>query len=120
MRAMLVEAAAKQWGVPASEVTARNHTLTHAKSGRTLDYGAVAEAAGKLAVPTEVKLKDPKDFRYIGTGKIGLIDNRDYHHGQGGLRRRHQARRDALRGHRPSAGLRRHGEVLRRFEAKKV
>ncbi len=75
MRAMLVEAAAKQWGVPASEVTAKNHTLTHAKSGKTLGYGAVAEAAGKLPVPATVTLKDPKDFRYIGTGKIGLIDN---------------------------------------------
>ncbi len=50
----------------------------------------MAEAAGKLPVPTEVKLKDPKDFRYIGTGKIGLIDNLDITHGQGGLRRRHQ------------------------------
>ncbi len=77
MRAMLVEAAAKQWGVPASEVTAKNHTLTHAKSGKTLGYGAVAEAAGKLPVPATVTLKDPKDFRYIGTGKIGLIDNFD-------------------------------------------
>ncbi|WP_342162239.1 xanthine dehydrogenase family protein molybdopterin-binding subunit [Methylobacterium sp. SD21] len=77
MRAMLVEAAAKQWGVPASEVTAKNHTLTHAKSGKTLGYGDVAEAAGKLPVPATVTLKDPKDFRYIGTGKIGLIDNVD-------------------------------------------
>lgn len=76
-RLMLIQAAAKQWGVPASEVTAVNHTLTHAKSGRTLGYGAVAQAAAELPVPTDVKLKDPKDFRYIGTGKVGLIDNFD-------------------------------------------
>ncbi|TXN71260.1 xanthine dehydrogenase family protein molybdopterin-binding subunit [Methylobacterium sp. WL18] len=76
-RLMLIEAAAKQWGVPASEVTASNHTLTHAKSKRSLGYGAVAQAASELPVPTNVPLKDPKDFRYIGTGKIGLIDNFD-------------------------------------------
>ncbi len=74
---MLIQAAAKQWSVPVAEVTAVNHTLTHAKSGRTLGYGAVAQAAAELPVPTDVKLKDPKDFRYIGTGKIGLIDNFD-------------------------------------------
>ncbi|MFD0933733.1 molybdopterin cofactor-binding domain-containing protein, partial [Methylobacterium trifolii] len=76
---MLIQAAAKQWGVPASEVTAANHVLTHAKSKRTLGYGDVASAAGELPVPAResVSLKDPKNFRYIGTGRIGLIDNRD-------------------------------------------
>ena len=78
-RLMLVQAAAKQWGVPASEVRAENHQLVHAKSGKTLGYGDVAEAAAELPVPAResVKLKDPKAFRYIGTGKIGLIDNHD-------------------------------------------
>ncbi len=74
---LLIQAAAQQWNVPAGEVTAKNHTLTHAKSGKTLGYGEVAEAAAKLPVPGTVTLKDPKDFRYIGTGKIGLIDNFD-------------------------------------------
>ncbi|WP_375455613.1 molybdopterin cofactor-binding domain-containing protein [uncultured Methylobacterium sp.] len=76
---MLIQAAAKQWNVPASEVTAGNHVLTHAKSKRTLGYGEVAAAAAELPVPAReaVVLKDPKDFRYIGKGKIGLIDNRD-------------------------------------------
>ena len=74
---MLVQAAAARWGVPASEVKAAHHTLTHAESGRSLGYGEVAEAASRLPVPTDVTLKDPKDFTYIGTGKVGLIDNRD-------------------------------------------
>ncbi|WP_375463348.1 molybdopterin cofactor-binding domain-containing protein [uncultured Methylobacterium sp.] len=76
---MLIQAAAKRWNVPASEVTAENHVLTHAKSKRTLGYGEVAAAAAELPVPARegVTLKDPKDFRYIGKGKIGLIDNRD-------------------------------------------
>ncbi|GJD56000.1 xanthine dehydrogenase family protein molybdopterin-binding subunit [Methylobacterium dankookense] len=78
-RLMLVQAAAKQWGVPASEVRSENHQLVHAKSGRKLGYGDVAAAAAELPVPERdsVKLKDPKAFRYIGTGKIGLIDNHD-------------------------------------------
>ena len=76
---MLVEAAAKQWGVPASEVSAHNHVLTHAKSGRKLGYGEVAAAAAELPVPARdsLVLKKPEAFRYIGKGKIGLIDNRD-------------------------------------------
>lgn len=74
---MLIQAAAQEWGVPASEVTAANHTLTHARSGRTLGYGAMAQAASQLPVPTDVPLKDPKAFKYIGTGRIGLIDNLD-------------------------------------------
>jgi isoquinoline 1-oxidoreductase beta subunit len=78
-RAMLVEAASRQWKVPAAEVTAENGTLTHAKSGRTLGYGDVAEAAAKLTPPDRagVALKDPSAFRYIGKGQIGLVDNRD-------------------------------------------
>ncbi|SOR27385.1 putative aldehyde dehydrogenase precursor (tat pathway signal) [Methylorubrum extorquens] len=78
-RLMLIQAAAKQWGVPAGEVKAENHVLTHAKSGRTLGYGDVAEAAAALPVPAResVQLKKPEAFRYIGKGKIGLIDNHD-------------------------------------------
>ncbi|GJD52457.1 Membrane-bound aldehyde dehydrogenase [pyrroloquinoline-quinone] [Methylobacterium crusticola] len=76
-RAMLVEAAAKQWGVPAAEVTAENHVLTHAKSGRKAGYGDVAAAAAAVPVPDRAKvaLKDPSAFRYIGKGRIGLVDN---------------------------------------------
>ena len=83
-RLMLVQAAAKQWGVPAAEVKAENHVITHAKSGRTLGYGDVAAAAAALPVPAResVSLKDPKAFRYIGTGKVGLIDNHDITTGQ--------------------------------------
>ena len=78
-RLMLVQAAAKQWGVPEAEVRAEGHVLTHAKSGRTLGYGDVAEAAAALPVPARerVSLKKPEAFRYIGKGKIGLIDNHD-------------------------------------------
>lgn len=64
---MLIEAAAKQWSVPASECTAANGFVLHSKSGKKLSYGELAEAASKLPVPTDVKLKDRKDFKLIGT-----------------------------------------------------
>lgn len=65
-REMLKMAAAKEWGVPASEIVAANSTLTHKASGKSTTYGKVADAAGKLEAPKSVKLKDPKDWAIIG------------------------------------------------------
>src|SRR6267378_3711602 len=65
-RVMLVQAAADAWGVPASECSAANSVITHKPSGRTTTYGKVAEAAAKVTPPTEVALKDPKDWKIIG------------------------------------------------------
>ncbi|MGQ9367282.1 molybdopterin cofactor-binding domain-containing protein [Azospirillum sp. ST 5-10] len=65
-RLMLVAAAAKDWGVPAGECRVSKGVITHAPSGRTTTYGAVAEAASRLAVPTDVPLKDPKDWTIAG------------------------------------------------------
>ncbi len=78
-RAMLEQAAANQWRVPVSEVHAANHAVTHAASGRTLGYGALARAAAELPVPARetLRLKDPSAFRLIGRDTVGLIDNRD-------------------------------------------
>jgi isoquinoline 1-oxidoreductase beta subunit len=64
-RMMLIEAAAKEWGVPAAECQAANGVITHS-SGKSTSYGKVAEAAAKLEVPKEVKLKDPKDWKIAG------------------------------------------------------
>src|SRR5213082_3959020 len=58
-RMMLVQAAANEWKVPASECTAVNSTITHTPSGRTTTYGKVVEAAARLEPPADVKLKDP-------------------------------------------------------------
>ena len=78
-RMMLEAAAAEQWKVPASEVEAKNHEVVHRRSGRRLGYGALAKAAANLPVPARetVKLKDPKQFRYIGKGQLKLVDGRD-------------------------------------------
>src|SRR5437870_13446038 len=67
-RVMLIEAAAKQWGVPASECVAENRVITHKPSGRKLRYGEVAEAASKIEVPKDVPVKDPKDWKIVGRG----------------------------------------------------
>ncbi len=63
---MLIAAAAKQWSVPAAECTAANSFVIHARSGKKLSFGELAEAASKIPVPSSVKLKDRKDFKLIG------------------------------------------------------
>ena len=75
-RVMLVQAAANEWKVPASECTAANSIITHTPSGRTTTYGKVAEAAAKLEAPADVKLKDPKDWKLIGKG-LKRLDTAD-------------------------------------------
>lgn len=75
-RVMLIEAAANEWKVPASECTVANGVITHTPSGKTTTYGKVAEAAAKLTPPAEVKLKDPKDWKVIGKG-VKRLDTAD-------------------------------------------
>jgi isoquinoline 1-oxidoreductase beta subunit len=70
-RMMLVQAAANEWKVPASECTASNSTVKHS-SGKTLTYGKLAEAAAKLELPKEIKLKDPKDWKIAGKPLLRL------------------------------------------------
>lgn len=65
-RAMLVAAAAQSWGVPAAEVQVSEGVVSHPGSGRKAGFGELAEAASKQAVPANVQLKDPKDFKLIG------------------------------------------------------
>jgi isoquinoline 1-oxidoreductase beta subunit len=78
-RTMLESAAAKHWGVPVTEVKATNHEVVHAASGRRIGFGDLAADASKEAVPAigSLKLKDPKDFRYLGKGEISIVDLRD-------------------------------------------
>jgi isoquinoline 1-oxidoreductase beta subunit len=66
-RAMLVEAAAQAWEVPASQVEVEGGVLSHPRSKRTATMGQLSEAAAKLPVPAQVALKDPKQFTLIGT-----------------------------------------------------
>ncbi len=66
VREMLIAAAAQQWGVPVAECRARSGEVFHPASRRTAKYGTLLAAAAKIPPPVEPKLKDPKDFRYIG------------------------------------------------------
>jgi isoquinoline 1-oxidoreductase subunit beta len=67
-RAMLVQAAANEWKVPAAECSAAAGVITHAASNRRTTYGKVAAAAGQLTPPdlATVALKDPKDWKLAG------------------------------------------------------
>ena len=78
-RTMLENAAAKRWGVPATEVKAANHEIVHSASGRRLGFGELAADAAKEPVPAidSLKLKDPKNFRYLGKGEVSIVDLRD-------------------------------------------
>jgi len=76
-RMMLVEAAAAQWKVPAAECVAANSVITHKPSGKTTSFGQVAAEAAKLPVPTEIKLKDPKEWKIIGQPKNRLDTYQD-------------------------------------------
>jgi len=78
-RVMLENAAAKRWNVAATECKAVNHEVVHSASGRRLGFGELAADAAKEPVPAieSLKLKDPKDFRYLGKGEISIVDLRD-------------------------------------------
>jgi len=65
-RMMLVQAAAQGWNVPAGECGVSAGVITHSGSGRRTTYGQVSAAAARLPVPTEVPLKDPKDWKITG------------------------------------------------------
>jgi isoquinoline 1-oxidoreductase beta subunit len=75
-RAMLIQAAAQRWNVPASECDAAGSVITHTPSGRTLRYGEVAADAAKLPVPSEVTLKTPAQWTIIGKG-VKRLDTAD-------------------------------------------
>ncbi|MEH6814054.1 MAG: molybdopterin cofactor-binding domain-containing protein, partial [Motiliproteus sp.] len=65
---MLVTAAANQWQVPVAEITVSKGIVSHHLSGKSAQFGELAEAAASLPMPEEdsVSLKDPKDFVLIG------------------------------------------------------
>ncbi len=66
-RAMLIGAAAKRWNVDPSSCRAENGEVRHQASGRSLGYGALAADAARMQVPEAVTLKNPTDFKLIGT-----------------------------------------------------
>lgn len=81
-RYLLIVAAAKRWNVEASECTASNGFVIHSKTGNKLGYGELAEEASKLTVPTDVPLKNRKDFKIIGKA-IKNVENKNIITGKG-------------------------------------
>jgi isoquinoline 1-oxidoreductase beta subunit len=65
-RAMLVSAAAKRWNIGAADIMVRDGVVSHAASGRKASFGELALEAAREAVPTDIRLKNPSDFRLIG------------------------------------------------------
>lgn len=74
-RAMLVSAAASRWEVDAATVTVDGGVVKHRESEKTATFGQLTDAAAKLPLPTDVKLKDPKDFKLIGRDKLPRKDS---------------------------------------------
>ena len=79
-RYMLVAAAAKRWNVSPSSCKTENGFVIHT-SGKKLGYGELAADACQIAVPAEVKLKDRKDFKLIGTA-VKNVENSKIHTGK--------------------------------------
>jgi isoquinoline 1-oxidoreductase subunit beta len=75
-RMMLEEAAAKRWGVPVSDVEAKNHEVVQKSTGKKLGYGDLAADASTLDVPAtgSLRLKDPSQFRFIGKEGTNIVD----------------------------------------------
>ena len=66
-RTMLVAAAAKRWNVEPASCRAQSGEVLHPPTGQRIKYGALAADAARMPVPTNVTLKEPKDFTLIGT-----------------------------------------------------
>jgi isoquinoline 1-oxidoreductase beta subunit len=75
-RAMFIAAAAQTWSVPESELETVSGTVRHARSNRTINYGQLLDKVATITPPEldKVQLKDPKNFRIIGT-KVPGVDN---------------------------------------------
>jgi isoquinoline 1-oxidoreductase beta subunit len=82
-RQMLEQAAAEVWDVDPAECRAQNHQVMHAASGRAIGFGELAETAAGLPVPdpSTLRLKNAKDFRYIGK-PVPIVDLADITHGR--------------------------------------
>ena len=67
-KSMLITAAAAQWSAPASEITATNHEVVHAKSGKKAGFGTLVAAAAKLPVPAKdtLKFKSKNEWKFVG------------------------------------------------------
>jgi len=82
-RTMLVQAAAKEWGVPPEQCKATLHQVVHTPTRKKFDYGTLAPLAAKLPVPDKSQLvfKKKSEYRYIGKD-VPIYDLFDITHGK--------------------------------------
>jgi len=82
-RAVLEQAAAKKWNTALTNCTAENHFVVNTVSGEKVFFGDLIEEAKTITIPTDenIKLKDKKDFKYIGKAAVRGIDMEDFLHG---------------------------------------
>ena len=73
-RAMLIQAAAQRWRVSARDISVAKGVVTH-KTGKRATFGELAEAAARLRVPENVKLKDPAKFTLVGKDSTRRLDS---------------------------------------------
>ena len=66
---MLLEAAAKEWGISVKNLSASNGVIKEVNGSRKIGYGQIASKAVGIDVPEELSLKDPKDYKLIGTSQ---------------------------------------------------
>jgi len=71
-RAVLVEAAAREWSVPCAELHTRNSVVHHERSGRSMTFAAIAPAAASLSLPVNPVLKNSDEFTLLGTDVMKL------------------------------------------------
>jgi isoquinoline 1-oxidoreductase beta subunit len=76
-RQMLLQAAAKKWQVKIDSITVQDGVVTHAASKRQAKFGELTELAAQQPVPGEVLLKEPAEFRLIGSDKTSRTDRRE-------------------------------------------
>ena len=105
-RTMLVAAAAKRWNVDPASCRAQSGEVLHAPTGRRLNYGELAADAARMPVPENVALKQPEDFKLIGT-PAKRLDTPAQGQRHGGLRHRRAAAGREDRDAGAIAGLRR-------------
>ena len=117
-RVMLIQAAANEWKVPASECSAANSVITHTPSGRTTTYGKVAEAAAKLDAAGGRQAEGPEGLEDRRQGRQAARHRRQDHR-QDDLRHRRQAARHAQRRDQGLPGVRRQAEELRRSQGRR-
>jgi isoquinoline 1-oxidoreductase subunit beta len=83
-REMMISAAALTWGVPRSACTAENGHIKHAAANRSLSYGELVSKAATLPIPSDVPLKQSKDYKIVGQ-RLARVDSLAKVTGQAGF-----------------------------------